>query len=460
MSRDTISAVAQTLRKQLRESIGLPFREFFTEERMAGVIGELGITFRDRVYSPTVTLLTFVSQVLADRCCRAAVSRVVATVAAAGGRPPSQETGAYCQARNRLPEDFFARMLEETCRAADRELSAEDLWLGRHRVLVADGASAQAPDTLLNRSEWGLPPGVTAGCGFPVVPFVGIFSLLTGMLSRMVIGSKGSHERVLFRGGWDVFAEGDVCLSDRGFCSYVDIALLASRGVHVVMRLFKRRPDFRKGRRLGDEDHIAIWEKPKARPKAMTDSEFEMLPKQLEVRELRARRTVKGWRTREVVIATTLLDGETYSKEALAALYVRRWEVELDFRHIKTTLGMETLSTQSPQSVRKEIMTYMICYNMIRSVMWQAGRDAGEDPLRLSFAGALQHLKSMAPHLGRAADEDDHARLVGILFRLIAGEKLPERAPRFEPRVRKRRPKNYRLMTKPRNVLKQESNRG
>lgn len=456
MGTDKLGEMTRGVRNRLNKSIDLPFRDFFTEERVGAVVEELDICYRERIFSPVTTLLMFISQVLVDRCCRAAVSRVVAAVAASGGSSPSQETSAYCQARTRLPEGFFQKMLVETSQAVDKDVSQEHLWQGRHRMIVVDGSSAQTPDTPANRKEWGLPSGVKPGCGFPVASFVGFFSLVTGMLVRITIGKEGSNERPLFREGWDALASGDVVLGDRGLCSYADIAMLKARGVDVVMRLLKRKPDFSKGKSLGEEDHVVSWKKPKARPRGMTVEEFGSLPEYLEVRELRIRPAVRGWRSKELVIVTTLLDAKAYTKEAIAGLYLRRWEVELDFRHIKTTLGMEVLSTRSPETVRKEILTYMMAYNMIRTLMWQAGRSAGEDPLRLSFAGALQHLKSMSPHLGRARDEADHARLVGILSKMIAADKVPDRPHRFEPRVRKRRPKNYRLMTRPRALLKEE----
>ena len=456
MGSDELGSVTRRLRDRLKASIDLPFHDFFTQERVGAIVEELDICYRERIFSPVTTLLMFISQVLVDRCCRAAVSRVVATVAASGSTPPSQETGAYCQARQRLPEGFFRNMLAQTSQAADKDVSQEHLWRGRHRVLVADGSSAQTPDTAANRKEWGLPSGVKPGCGFPVAPLVGLFSLVTGMLVQIVVGKERSSERALFRQGWDTLTTGDVVLGDRGLCCYADMAMLKARGVDAVMRLFNRKPDFRKGMRIGREDHITVWERPKVCPRGMTAEEFGSLPEHMEARELRIRPAARGWRTQELVIVTTLLDARVYTKERLAGLYLRRWEVELDFRHIKTTLGMEMLSTNSPDTVRKEIMTYMIAYNMIRLLMWQAGRSAGEDPLRLSFAGAIQHLKSMSPHLGRARDRGDHARLLGILSKMIAAEKLPNRPRRSEPRVRKRRPKNYRLMTRPRNVLKQE----
>jgi hypothetical protein len=448
--------MTRTVQAQLQDSIGLPFQDFFTEERIGALLEELGIAFRNRVFNPVVTLLTFISQVLVDRCCRSAVSRVAVSIAATGKDAPSTATGGYCQARTRLPERFFERTLEETAGTLDKDLPAESLWLGRHRVFGTDGSSAQTPDTAANRKAWGLPPNVKPGCGFPVVPFVGFFSLLTGALVRLVIGKEGTHERRLFRAGSDILQPGDVAVGDRGFCSYADIAQQLRRGVHTVYRIFNRETDFRLGRKLGPDDHVVTWLKPKACPRGITQREFRRLPEEIEVREIRIRVDIKGFRSQEVLVVTTLLDPEVYPKDEIAALYLRRWEVELDFRHIKTTLGMEMLSTETPAMIRKEIMTYMIAYNMIRVLMWNAAKAAGEDPLRLSFKGTLQHLEHMSPHLGRAPTPEEHERLVGVLYQFIAKTRLPDRPGRTEPRVRKRRPKNYPLMTRPRKELKRE----
>jgi hypothetical protein len=456
MNRKGIGNVTQTLQTNLRDSIGFPFQEFFREENIDALLQELGFAYRDRVFNPLITLLTFIAQILIDKCCRSAVSRAVATIAATGLPAPSTDTGAYCQARSKLPERFFERMLAQTAQMLDENLSAAHLWLGRHRVFATDGSSAQAPDTPDNRRCWGLPPHVKPGCGFPVVPFVGFFSLLTGSLVRLVIGKKGTHERRMFRAGSGFLCTDDVCVGDRGFCSYADIALLQRRGVHTVFRLFNRESDFRKGKRLGRNDHLITWTKPVARPRGMSKREFRRLPTQLTVREIRVHAQQKGCRSQEIIIVTSLLDPAAYKKDEVAALYLQRWEIELDFRHIKTTLGMEMVSTKKAVMVRKEIMTYMIAYNMIRTLMWRAAEKGKTSALRLSFKGTLQHLEHMSPHLGRASSAEEHERLLGILYAFILETRLPNRPGRVEPRVRKRRPKAYPLMTRPRSVLKQE----
>ncbi len=172
-------------------------------------------------------MLAFVAQILdPDGSCRKAVSRVIATALAAGGTSPSSNTSAYCQARSRLPEQFFFSALRWTADRIDGLVGPERTWLGRHRVRVVDGSSAQAQDTPANRKAFYLPHGVTLGCGFPVVSFVGMFSLATGALVGLAIGRKREHERHLFRRLWDLFRPGDVALGDRGFCSYADISRL------------------------------------------------------------------------------------------------------------------------------------------------------------------------------------------------------------------------------------------
>ena len=453
MPKHGIRAASLRLREELGRSTGLPFRDLLTEEELAGVIADLGDGFRDNIYTPIVTLLAFVAQILSDGSCRQAVGRVITSLITGKQDPPSNNTSAYCQARGKLPESFFQGCLDKTSRQLEARAREKQLWLQRHKVFVVDGSSAQMPDTLENRAEFGLPSSVKEGCGLPVVAFVGIFSLATGALRRLVIGSKGAHERHLFRAGWDIFSAGDVGLGDRGFCAYADIAQLQARGVQSVFRIFNRQPDFRAGQRLGKDDHVVNWNKPEVCPRGMSAEEFEALPETLTVRELRVRIHCKGFRSQVVLLVTTLLDAKIYTKEALAELYRRRWEVELDFRHIKTTLGMELLATKSPAMIRKEMYAYFIAYNLIRALMWEAGCRYEVDALRLSLKGTIDRLILFAPHLATASDTE-HARLVQELLHLLARDVVPDRPNRVEPRVVKRRPKNYRRMTKPRAILK------
>jgi hypothetical protein len=319
MPGHSIGSTASLLQENLARSTGLPFLDFFAGPAARELVNDLDMTFRENIYAPVVTMLAFVAQILdPDGSCRKAVSRVIATTVAAGGTPPSNNTSAYCQARSRLPEQFFFSALRWTSERLDDLVASERTWLGRHRVRVVDGSSAQAQDTPANRAAFWLPPGVTLGCGFPVVSFVGMFSLATGALVGLAIGRKNEHERHLFRRLWDLFRPGDVALGDRGFCSYADIARLRERGVDSVFRIFNREVDFRRGKRLGKDDHIVTWLKPTTRPRGMTRREFAALPETLTVRELRVRVERKGYRTRVIDVVTTLLDAEVYTKDEIA----------------------------------------------------------------------------------------------------------------------------------------------
>jgi IS4 transposase len=335
-----------------------------------------------------------------------------------------------------------------------RELTAKagsaDFWFAR-RVKVVDGSSASMPDTPANQAEYPQPSGQKPGCGFPVVAFVAVFCLATGALLALSMGKWFLHDLSLFYFVRDAFAFGDILLADRGFCSYAELALLKQRGVDSVLRLHqRRRPDFRRGRILGLEDHVVTWTKPERRSRGLREEDYRRLPDSLKVREVRYQVAVKGFRTREVTLATTLLDAENYFPEALAELHFLRWDVELDFRHLKTTMQMDVLRCKTPSMVRKEIWTHLLAYNLIRSVMWEAARRGSARARQLSVKGSLQHVLSFRE---ARACADPSATLGELLLKLVGQQVVPYRPDRIEPRVRKRRPKNYPLMTRPRSEL-------
>jgi hypothetical protein len=249
------------------------------------------------------------------------------------------------------------------------------------------------------------------------------------------------------------FCPGEVVLGDRGFCSYADICLLKQQAVDCVFRIFNRKPNYQAGQRLGKYDHVVDWEKPKTCPAGMSAEEYALLPEKLRVREVRIVVEQKGFRSKTLDIVTTLLDATFYTKAAIASLYRRRWSIELNFRHIKTTLGMELLRTKTPEMAKKEVLIYMLAYNLIRSLIWTAKQIYHIDIERISFKGTVQHLSSLAPYLALAG-QSNYAVLYEQLIYLVANEEVPDRPDRIEPRVIKRRPKPFPLMTQPRSQLK------
>ena len=368
-----------------------------------------------------------------------------------GLEPLSVDTGGYCKARKRLPEAIFSKLCLRAGASLAAKANGAELWFNR-RVKVVDGSSASMPDTPANQASYPQPTEQLPGCGFPVVGFVAVFCLATGAMLNLAMGPWYPHDLTLFYFLRGAFEWGDIFLADRAFCSYAELALFKQRGVDSVLRLHQRRKtDFRRGRILGLSDHIVRWSKPAACPHGLRKKDYRRLPRSLVIREVRYRAETNGFRTQQITLATTLLDAETYSSESLAELYFQRWDVELDFRHIKTTMQMDVLRCKTPEMVRKEIWTHLLAYNLIRSVMWQAARFGSVQSRRLSFKGTIQYVLS----LGDMLTCRQRKRLpLTMLLKLVAEQIVPLRPGRIEPRVRKRRPKNYRLMTKPRSQLK------
>ena len=287
---------------------------------------------------------------------------------------------------------------------------------------------------------------------FPVAKFVAVFCHATGAIVDLAIGSVDTSELPLLRSLFHRFAPGDVVLGDRAYCAYTDMALLKGRGVHSVFRLHQRREaDFRRGLRLGKDDVIAEWARPvQWRPcRGLSLDAFNGLPESMPVRLVRVRHMIKGFRNREIVIATTLLDPVETPAEELRALYRNRWTVELNLRSLKTYMGMEVLRCQSVDMVAKEIAMHVLAYNLIRLVMWHAAREAGRDPHRLSFTGTLHRLRHAMPLILLSRIRLNRA-LTDHLSISIATDVIPSRPNRYEPRRVKRRTKQYSLLIKPR----------
>ena len=364
--------------------------------------------------------------------------------------PVSSDTGGYCKARRHLPEMLLRKVGMRVGEVLSSQAGEGNLWFGR-RVLAADGSAFSMPDTERNQAKYPQPTSQKPGCGFPVAGFVAVICLATGAFLDVALGTWNAHDMALFYYVRSCFRRGDIFLADRGFSSYAEMALFLERGVDSVVRLHqRRRTDFRRGRVLGVDDHIEVWTRPRRTPKGLREEDFSRLPETLQVRELRYRVAIKGYRTNEITLSTTLLDAKRYPAEALAELYFRRWQIEVDFRHLKTTMQLDVCRGKSPNVVEKEFWAHVVAYNLVRSVMWDAGDTWDGEALGLSLKGAIQHLLSRWILYWGETTPDDHE----LLLALINTETLPWRPGRVEPRVRKRRAKNYSLMTKPRHELK------
>lgn len=413
--------------------------------------------WRASFWSPTTTLVAFLFQTLNGcKTLRAAVADMLDVVLSRGVEPtaelPSADPSAFCAARRRLPAAVIEATLQETTGRIAEFAGDPMRWLMR-RVWVVDGSSATMPDEPELQEAFPQPSAQRRGCGFPVMRILAAFCWGTGALLDVSMGSLRDHERTLFRRILDRFEPGDVVLADRGFCSYADIARLAARGVDAVFRLHQRRPsDFRMGRRLGPDDCIVAWTRPKWIPSfGLSREEFERLPEEMILRMVRTTRTPRGFRSRRIVVVTTILDPEEASTDDLLALYRDRWMAEMNLASLKTHLGMDVLRGRSVDVVRKEMLMHVLLYNLIRLLMWEAAQAAGRDVRRLSFTGTLHRLQSLGRGvLSAAAWGDDQEARTTALLTWISRDLVPHRPGRVEPRRRKRRPKNYSYLTKPR----------
>ncbi|MBI5368694.1 MAG: IS4 family transposase [Planctomycetes bacterium] len=399
-----------------------------------------------RPYSLRATLLLFLSQCLGDdKSCRTAVARGKSEGILPADTSP--KTSAYCRARDGLCDVALKKEVEAMGDAIDAQARPEDLWCNRP-VKVLDGSGISMPDTPENQEAYPQPSTQAPGCGFPMLYLVAVMSLATGVVLRYVADRLGFHEQNLLHRLHPALQRGDVALGDRGFCSFGTMALLLKAGVDSVFRIHQRRKtDFRKGRRLGPRDHVVEWVRSSWPQWLSRDAELPLL---LKVRELYVEIKVRGFRTRYVTLATTLLDSREYPAESLAEPYLRRWSMELWLRHVKITLGMDILRTQTPERIRAELAMSIIGYNLVRAVMLDAAHTKHVPLDRVSFKSALSRVRLWCHRHIEGLDVNAWLSHYPSLLDDLARDLPPLRPNRVEPRAKKRRPKEYDLLNRPR----------
>jgi DDE family transposase/transposase IS4-like protein len=449
-SRQSVSD-RQHCQRLLRQP-GLPFAKLLPAEVVQQALQAEAVSWRDRLFTPLVTVWVFLSQILdPDHSCRQAVARFLAWLVAHGESPCSEQTGAYCRARQRLPEGVLTRLLRQT--GHHREANSPSGWRWHHRrVRLVDGTTVSMPDTPANQQAYPQPRTQKPGLGFPIARLVVIFSLAVGTVLEAAMNpykGKETGETALLRALLVQLQAEDVLVGDRCYANYWLIALAVQRGLDIVFRQHQlRRVDFRGGRRLGKDDHLITWTKPK-RPPWMDAATWASLPATLTLRELRVRVPKGKFRTKEIVIVTTLRDPTRYAKSEIQALYRRRWEAETNLRAVKQILQMDVLRCKTPAMVRKEVWAHLLIYNLIRTAAAQAAEAHDVQPWQISFKGALQTVNAFGGALPLYTVLDPAAQEQAFLA-AIAGHRVGNRPDRYEPRQLKRRPKCQRLLKEPR----------
>lgn len=433
------------------------FKRSWTDELSSEAIAQAcrdeGMRWYESALNPIVTIQIFFLQVLhGNTACEHMPHLTKMSFTAA----------AYCKARMRVKLEVLTLLLRRSVEQLQENAFDPGRWLG-HRVFHVDGSSFSMPDTPGLQAHFGQPGQQKPGCGFPTAHWLVLLHAGTGMITKMLASPLRTHDMSKMVQLHPELQRGDILVADRGFCSYAHLALLLQRGVHGLLRIHQRTiVDFMPGRphvipgkgkasrkkgmprsrwikQLGAIDQVVEWLKPIEKPDWMSVGQFAGLPDSIVVRELRYTIHEKGFRPKEITLVTTLLDVKRYPLSDLASLFRQRWEIETNFGHLKTTMKMDTLKCKTVDGVLRELQVFALIYNMVRQIMLEAACRQRVDVNRISFIDALRWLQT--------------AKLGDPLSKLVVN---PHRPNRLEPRVRKRRPKQYPLMRKPRCQLKKE----
>ena len=388
--------IASLKRKSLKQ-LGEIFGRFIPEEHLKSEAS--GSMSRCSIFSKENTFWAFLGQVIdADGGCKEVVRQLQSYAPLKGTRVPSSSTASYCTARKKLDEQTLTNIFQYTTVQGDKPTKTG--LLRNHRVIVVDGTGLGMPDTLENQAVWPQSAIQKPGCGFPSARVCACFSLESGSLLSYEIRNKKNHELPLLPKQWKTFRAGDIFLGDKGFCSYYDTAKLKEQGVDSVITLARRKPVSKsKCQKIFEPNDLLIkWDRPKYTPQlSYPKKTMEQLPEDLTLRQIRVVVDQPGFRTKEFYIITTLPDPIGYPSEEIAGLYLKRWDVELFFRDIKKTMGMDILRCQTPDLIRKEILMNFIVYNCVRRLMYEAAEKAGLNVRKVSFKGSLQTIRSWSP---------------------------------------------------------------
>jgi len=437
------------VRSYIHRSNAETFFHLLTRPELLGEGESLMPPHRKRLEKQREAQSMFVAQALsADRSCQNVVNDTAVTRVATGRPPCSTHTGAYCRARQRLPIELLSTLVRQTGRRISTQ--APELWRWRGRpVRLVDGTTVVLPDTPANQTAYPQPRSQKPGLGFPLCRIVGLLCLESGAVLNAAIGryqGKGGDEQTLLRSILGTLERGDLLVGDAFYATYFLLCTLCELGIDAVFEQYgarQRRTDFRCGQRVGPRDHLIVLQKPIHKPDWLSQADYDQAPSTLIVRELRT-----GGKT----LVTTLLCPKATHKSALKALFRSRWHVELDLRNIKSTLGMERLSCQTPTMARKEMWVYLLAYNLIRLLMTQAALHTDSRPRQLSFKHTLQLCIAWEQHgHGNTCDMTRDGLLI-----LIAQHRVGNRPGRIEPRAIKRRPKPYPLLITSRAIARKD----
>ena len=426
-------------------------QRFLSVEFLAMVACELGLCWRETKLALPNLVALFARQILGGNLSMPELVRL------AGSKFTPE---AYCTARGRLPLELLQELLKRVCTLGDHAVRdvADMLWKG-HRLWHMDGSSFSMPDTSELQERFGQSGRQRKACGFPVAHILCLFDAASGLIQDCILSPLRTHDMAHAAELHPQMHRGDVLIADRAFESFVHLALLLGHGLHLISPVHQgRKVDFlrkerrsgKNGRRLerqrvrklGKCDQVFRWLKPLQKPRWASRVLFDALPQVIEVREIKRKVRLPTGLKQTITLVTTLLDPKLYPADELVAVLKARWAVEVNLRHLKTTMNMEVLRGEKAEGIEKELWMFLIVYNLVRLVMLEAAARQAVPVARISFADALywvRHgdLSLPLPPLQLAAD----------------------RPNRVEPRALKRRPKEYARLNRPREELRKHLRR-
>jgi hypothetical protein len=414
---------------------------------------------RDRLYTQRRTFWSFLWQCLNPQTsCREVVRQIQALFTLQAGPVVSEENGAYCRARRRLPTDQLAKALTATAAAVQRHGPTTDFLQGRP-VKVVDGSSLTMPDTPANRSAYPIVQTSQTHGAFPMMRLVVLFGLASGAILTMLSGNLHLSELRLFHSLMSQLGRGDIVLGDRGFGNFLIVSLLQDLGIDFIGRSLRRVDGRRRRQRLGAHDWLVQWRRPAHPSPILSPEAWGALPLTRTVRIVRGSLYRPGFRVRQVTLVTTLLEPKLYPAQEILRAYARRWRLEMCLDDLKTTLGMEMLRCQSPAMVEKEVLMNLVAHNLIRFIMAQAATDYAVALERISFKGTMDGLRQFSQAMAQARSKRKRRQLWEELLRTIAADLVPDRPERREPRAVKRKKNRYPRLNVPRRQFRDHPKR-
>lgn len=452
--QDNIRSQRQKLVASGLSDLALLFQSFLP----AIFLNKISFNQRQRVYTEIVVFWAWLGQVLLfNASCGKAVSLIRSWCVASGLEAPSAETGAYCQARKRLRLKFIQDIFSQITMVLNRRIRPQDRWKGM-TIKSIDGSSVQLMDTPENQKAYPQPTTQKKGCGFPVMGVAGVLNHAHGGWEGYVTSLYTEHDHKVSHRLLKYFEKGDLALADTAYSSYELISLFHLKGVNSLMPLHQaRKADFRRGEKIGSNQRLMTWIKPKNQPKksALSEDEWNALPDTKEMRIIRFWYQNKEGKHCRKHLVTTLLDTEEYPWEELVSLYLERWDIELRFRDVKTTMGFEELNVKTPEMARKALAMAMIGCNLIKAVSQEAAGLSDAPIRKMSFKGTLDEIISNSSNFrNRSQQPHKCSKLYNDLVDLVSDKTLNIRPFRYEPRAIKKRPKPFPRLTIPRSQWK------